>query len=167
MALAGEMLLTGQLVATAVAGQAKAEQALFSGEAAEIFARMVAALGGPKDFLTRPEYYLPKASVNDTRLSGASGLCFCARNGGDRAIGGCIRWGRVHPDHVIDPAVGISALKGVGMRVEVEEPLAFLHISDGQQADTYANKLRAYSRLQTLRRKRLRKLAPKRLCKLT
>lgn len=147
MALAGEMLLTGQLVATAVAGQAKAEQALFSGEAAEIFARMVAALGGPTDFLMRPEHYLPKASVVTPVYPAQAGYVSAQETAAIGRLVVALGGGRVHPDHVIDPAVGISALKGVGMRVEVEEPLAFLHISDGQQADTYANKLRAYMQI--------------------
>ena len=51
MALAGEMLALGGLAPSAVAGRARAEAALADGRAAEVFARMVSALGGPDDFL--------------------------------------------------------------------------------------------------------------------
>src|SRR3954465_5109689 len=49
MALAGEMLALGDLAPSVAAGRARAEAALEDGRAAEKFARMVAALGGPDD----------------------------------------------------------------------------------------------------------------------
>ena len=51
MALAGEMLALGDLAPSVAAGRARAEAALDDGRAAEKFARMVSALGGPDDFL--------------------------------------------------------------------------------------------------------------------
>ncbi len=63
IALAGELLALSGLTDTATAGRSKAETALGNGEPAEIFARMVAALGGPQDFLQRPETYLAAAPV--------------------------------------------------------------------------------------------------------
>ncbi len=44
-------------------GASRLEDALASGRAAERFARMVAALGGPSDLLDRPEAHLPAAPV--------------------------------------------------------------------------------------------------------
>src|ERR1700754_1214388 len=63
MALAGEMVALGGLAPEAVAGRAQAEAALADGRAAEMFARMVGALGGPDDFLEHSARYLAHASV--------------------------------------------------------------------------------------------------------
>ena len=49
--LSAEMLLLGKLAATIEEARAKIEHAISSGRAAEVFQRMVAALGGPADFV--------------------------------------------------------------------------------------------------------------------
>ena len=64
MALAGEMVALGGLAPDAAAGRAQAEAALADGRAAEVFARMVSALGGPDDFLEHSARYLAHASVD-------------------------------------------------------------------------------------------------------
>ena len=58
MALAGEMLLLGGLAPSVAVGRARAEAALADGRAAERFARMVTALGGPADFMEKARDYL-------------------------------------------------------------------------------------------------------------
>src|SRR5580765_3151303 len=63
MSLAGEMLALGKLAPSVAAGRARAEAALEDGRAAEKFARMVAALGGPDDFLDHADRYLARAAV--------------------------------------------------------------------------------------------------------
>jgi thymidine phosphorylase len=63
MALAGEMIALGGLAPSAVAGRARAEAALADGRAAEVFARMVSALGGPDDLLEHSAKYLSHAPV--------------------------------------------------------------------------------------------------------
>ncbi len=62
-ALVAEMLLVGGLCQTAPEAMSRIETALSSGRAAEIFGRMVAALGGPSDLLERPGVYLAPAPV--------------------------------------------------------------------------------------------------------
>ena len=62
LALAAEMLVLGELAATLAEARAKAQARLDDGSAAEIFARMVAALGGPADFVERHDAYLPRAA---------------------------------------------------------------------------------------------------------
>ena len=61
LALAGELLHLGGLYTDTVAARSAAERALASGAAAERFARMVTALGGPTDVLRQPR--LPVAPV--------------------------------------------------------------------------------------------------------
>ena len=63
VALAAEMLVLGGLAADAAEGTRKIEDAFASGRAAEIFGRMVAALGGPADFVERPDVHLTPAQV--------------------------------------------------------------------------------------------------------
>src|SRR6185503_3613206 len=63
LALAAEMLVLGGLATTPDEGRAKAEARLADGSAAETFARMIAALGAPADFIARSDAYLPHASV--------------------------------------------------------------------------------------------------------
>jgi thymidine phosphorylase len=63
LALGAEMLVLGGLAADAAAGHAQLQAALDSGAAAERFARMVAALGGPADLMERPNTYLAAAPV--------------------------------------------------------------------------------------------------------
>ena len=70
MALSAELLVIGGLFATVADARAACERALASGEAAERFARMVAALGGPADLLERPDAYLPLPEVTMPVLPG-------------------------------------------------------------------------------------------------
>ncbi len=63
LALGAEMLVLGKLAGTREEAMARLEEALASGRAAERFARMVAALGGPADLLERPAASLPAAPV--------------------------------------------------------------------------------------------------------
>ena len=61
LALAATLLRLGGLDADEDAARAAAGEALASGAAAERFARMVAALGGPRDLLDDPVRHLPAA----------------------------------------------------------------------------------------------------------
>ena len=75
IALAGEMLALGDLAPSVAAGRARAEAALDDGRAAEKFARMVSALGGPDDFLEHPRP-LSRARAGDQALHRrAAGPC--------------------------------------------------------------------------------------------
>ncbi|WP_432644269.1 hypothetical protein, partial [Listeria monocytogenes] len=60
--LGANMLLLGKLYQDKASAIAALEHSLSSGKAAEIFAKMVAALGGPTDLLEKPDNYLAKAS---------------------------------------------------------------------------------------------------------
>jgi thymidine phosphorylase len=128
LALCAELLQLGGVVPDLAAARAAAERALHSGAAAERFARMVAALGGPRDVLR--EARLPTAAVvrpvpapragfvaaQDAR---ALGLAVVALGGGRRRGG-----------DAIDPRVGLQAVQALGTRVERGDPLAFVHAAD-------------------------------------
>ena len=63
MALGAELLVLGGLDPEPGAARGRLEAALDSGAAAERFARMVAALGGPSDLIEDPDRHLPAAAV--------------------------------------------------------------------------------------------------------
>ncbi|TGV50839.1 thymidine phosphorylase, partial [Mesorhizobium sp. M2D.F.Ca.ET.160.01.1.1] len=63
LALAAEMLQSAGIVSSNQDGIRRAAETLAGGRAAAVFARMVTALGGPVDFIEKPEKYLPNAPV--------------------------------------------------------------------------------------------------------
>lgn len=147
IALAAEMLVLSGLETMHAEAEAKARRALASGEAAEIFARMVATLGGPADFLERPQAYLPKAPVIRPVLAAEPGyLCACDTRGLGLAVitlGG----GRTRPDQTIDHRVGFDRLVPLGTRVEKGEEIGRVHAASEADAQAAAARLAALYRI--------------------
>ena len=143
VALAGELLALGGLAVNAEAGRAKAQKALGNGEPAEIFARMVAALGGPKNLMQHPRTYLTPAPVIRP--------CFPATSGtivkiDARAIGIAVvslGGGRRRADDKIDHRVGLTEVLGLGEDVSPHRPLALIHATSEDAVETAATELRA------------------------
>lgn len=127
VALAAEMLLLGKLAADIDEAKAKIEAAFASGAAAERFARMIVALGGPVDLLERPDKHLAVAPITRPVFAETSGIVqsIDTRGAGQAvvALGG----GRTRPQDPIDHAVGIVALAGVGDTVGGDRPLGIVH----------------------------------------
>jgi thymidine phosphorylase len=126
-ALVGQMLVLGKLAATPEEGAAKAEAALDSGKAAEKFAAMVAALGGPFDFLDRPEAYLAKAPLTVPFKAPRSGFIAAEKT---RAIGLIVvdlGGGRRKTSDVVDMGVGLSGFLPIGTKVAAGDTLAVIH----------------------------------------
>ncbi len=138
VALGAEMLLTGKLAPTIADAKAMMERAISSGAAAETFARMVAALGGPKDILERPDAHLGRAAVMrevpapddghvaaiDTRAIGLAVV----------ALGG----GRTRAADPVDHSVGLTGLARLGAKVGKGDPLAVVHARTEAAADAAA-----------------------------
>ena len=135
MALAGEMLMLGKLAADVAEGRARAEAALADGRAAETFARMVSALGGPADFLERSGRYLGHAPVVKPCTAERSGHVagMNAREIGIAVVelGG----GRRHVDDAIDPSVGLTEFIDVGRQIRGGEPLCLVHAASEADAE--------------------------------
>ena len=130
VALAGELLHIGALAGTPDEGRALAQQSLASGGAAAVFARTVAAQGGPADLLERAGHYLPDAPM--VRPVGAPASGFLAAIDA-RAIGWTVvglGGGRQSAGDRIDPAVGLSGLPEPGDYIESNAPLAVVHAAD-------------------------------------
>ncbi|MFC6708469.1 thymidine phosphorylase [Paracoccus cavernae] len=121
----------------ALAGLApeSARAAFASGKAAEHFARMVAAQGGPRDLLEHPDRYLPRAPVVLPVPAPAAGFVGAIET---TALGQSVvrlGGGRLHSADRIDPAVGLAALARIGVPVAAGEPLAFVHAADADGAE--------------------------------
>jgi len=125
--LASDMLMLGGLVRTAEEGRARAMRTLAEGSAALHFARMVAALGGPRDLLEHPHTHLPRAphaiAVAPSRSGYIAGIDVRALGLAVVAVGG----GRRRAQDEIDPAVGLDEVASLGEEVGKTRPLAILH----------------------------------------
>lgn len=143
LALAGEMLTQGKIAADAAFGMEMAQTALSSGAAAECFARMVAALGGPADLLAQPDRHLPRAPVMRVVVPERRSvvITIATRDIGVAvvALGG----GRTRPQDAVDPAVGFSALAGISEAVGPDRPLGVIHAASESAADRAEAALRA------------------------
>lgn len=135
MALASEMLLVAGVTSGPVESQDAARRALESGTALDIFGRMVSALGGPVDFVERPEDYLPTAPViRPVTAERAGSLATCdARALGMAVIG--LGGGRTRADQAIDHSVGFSDILPLGTAVTAGQMLARVHAADETAAD--------------------------------
>ncbi|MBD9525764.1 thymidine phosphorylase [Paracoccus sp. PAR01] len=128
-----ELSLDLSVACLAMADLEGAGQALATGHAAERFARMVVAQGGPADLLERPEAHLPDAPVIlpipargrvaaiDTQALGHVVV----------ALGG----GRLHAGDRIDPRVGLADLLRIGEEAGPDRPLGFVHAATMSAAE--------------------------------
>ncbi|HET9094776.1 MAG TPA: thymidine phosphorylase [Solirubrobacteraceae bacterium] len=144
LALSAELLVLGGLEAEPVAARAAAERALSGGAAAEAFAAMVAALGGPTDLLESPERHLPGAAVVRAvpapREGTVSAIDVRAVGVAIVALGG----GRARETDPVDHAVGLTEVAALGETVAPGgRPLAVLHARDEADFARAAQALRA------------------------
>jgi thymidine phosphorylase len=141
LALCGELLALGGLAESPTAGAEFAETALAEGQAAEAFQRMVAGLGGPKDFLERADAYLAQAPVVRPLPARRSGY---VRAQATREIGLAVMQldgGRRRTGEEIDHRVGLSEIAAIGERVDDQRPLALIHAADATQAEAVSELL--------------------------
>jgi thymidine phosphorylase len=134
MELGAELLVNTGLAASAEDAHAKLAASLDSGAAAERFAKMVALLGGPKDFIERSDTYLPRAKlILEAHLAGGGIIeSIDTRNLGLAVIelGG----GRRLATDTIDHAVGLSGLACKGQRVSDRDIIARIHCNAEEDA---------------------------------
>ncbi len=143
VALGGELLALTGLAPDEAEGRARIAAAVEDGRAAERFGRMVAALGGPADFVERFEAHLPAAPVTldvpperDGLVTGIDGR---ALGNAVVALGG----GRTRPEDAIDLAVGLTDVAGIGAVVDADFPLARIRARDRDTAEAAARRVRS------------------------
>lgn len=142
MALCAEMLLSGGLATNEQEARAKLQRVLDNGKAAETFGRMVAALGGPADFVDNFDDHLEKAAVIRPVYAESAGIV----GGMDtRALGMAVvalGGGRLRATDPIDYAVGLTDVISLGEKVDKERPLAWVHARTEAQYEQTAAVIR-------------------------
>jgi thymidine phosphorylase len=130
MALCVEMLISGNLAADQQDARNKLQAVLDNGKAAEVFGRMVAAQGGPADFVERYDSYLPKATLSKPVFAEHSGIITAmdTRELGMSVVG--LGGGRRRATDSIDYSVGLTDMVRLGDNVDAQRPLAIVHASD-------------------------------------
>ena len=133
MGLCAEMLIVGGLEVDRDRAHAKCEQAVASGQAAEIFGRMTAALGGPTDFVENCESYLAQAPV--VREVFARGVITKVHT---RSVGEAIvelGGGRHTVGETLDLSVGFTDIACVGTRLDGGKPFVVIHAANEADAE--------------------------------
>lgn len=127
MTLATEMMLIVGAEKDADVARAKAEKALSSGHAAELFSKMIAAHGGPPDFIDDINKYLKASPVVRDISADRSGYISSihARGIGLEIVS--LGGGRTRPDDKIDYSVGFMHCLGLGEKVAVGDRLCQVH----------------------------------------
>lgn len=142
VSLTAEMLVLAGVAKTVGEARKKVESVLADGSAAEVFGKMISALGGPHNFIEKSKEYLDIAPVSlpvfpirngvvssmDTR---AIGLALVAMGGG-----------RSRADQSIDYGVGMSGMAKLGDEVNTDAPLCVVHGRDEAQTLRAAEAIR-------------------------
>ncbi|MEM6408662.1 MAG: thymidine phosphorylase [Pseudomonadota bacterium] len=141
--LGGVLLAQADLAADVQEGAEKIAAAISSGAAAERFGRMVAAMGGPVDFLERWNNILPEANIITEVTPARPGF---VTEIDTRALGEVVvhlGGGRLKEGDRIDHAVGLSAIVRLGSKADIKTPIATVHATDAQKAAQAVEAVRA------------------------
>ena len=130
MELCISALLSSAQVATKEEAREKLESVLRSGQALEVFAKMVSMLGGPNDFCENYDKYLPTANIIRPIFSDVSGIVesMDAISLGMSVVG--LGGGRIKPEDQIDHSVGLENIINLASKVDKDTPLATIHAKD-------------------------------------
>lgn len=143
LALGAELLVLGGLASTPQAARLQLQAVLDSGAAAEHFARMVAALGGPANLLEHPESHLAAAPI----VVPVPALCAgVLRSMQTRDVGLAVvelGGGRRRAEDAIDARVGLTRVCALGTRLTLGDPLAFVHAADQRGAERAVAQIQA------------------------
>ncbi len=141
--LGGVSLEQAGLAATVEEGATRIASAISDGRAAECFARMIAAMGGPRRFVEDWQHFLPEATVIrevpawcDGYISAMDGTAL-----GMAVVG--LGGGRQVESDPVDPSVGLSDVLPLGSQVSRGQPICCIHAARVAQADRAEAALRA------------------------
>ena len=135
LALGSNLLVNAGIFSDDDTARESLEKSLSSGKAAEIFGRMITALGGPIDFVEKPHEYLPVAENILDFLSPSSGYL---KSVNGRILGQAVielGGGRKQADDKLDLSVGLDQFIRIGKNVEQGDPLLRIHASNDQDIE--------------------------------
>ena len=131
--LCKELLLKCKRCQTAKEADILISKAINSGTAAEKFAAMVKALGGPADFMENHKKYLPQAKHTKAIFAPVEGYVAAMNT---RAIGLSIvemKGGRTAPGQSLDLTTGYSEFAQIGDYTDSQKPLAIVNYQTEEQ----------------------------------
>ncbi len=132
LGLCAEMLVVSGIEPDRAVATKRCEDAVSSGRALEIFGKMVAALGGPSDFIENSSAHLASAPV--IRPVHAAGYL---QTVDVRAVGNSIielGGGRHEVGEALDLSVGLSEIATIGTFLDQDTPLAVVHAATDDKA---------------------------------
>jgi thymidine phosphorylase len=141
LSLCSEVMQNGGLSDSEDDARAALDDALSSGRAAEVFAKMVAGLGGPADLVDQASKYLPSAATTLEVSPAQAGIVTAVAT---RELGMAVvrlGGGRTDAGQAIDHSVGLSQVAGIGDEVGKDRPLAIIHARDRDSAERAAAEL--------------------------
>ena len=129
LALGANLLVSSGIFVSEKMARRNLQDSLSSGKAAEIFGKMVGALGGPNDFIERADGYLPAAEKIEDFPSSSTGYLQSV-NG--RILGQAVielGGGRKRKDDRLDFSVGLDRFIRIGQKVSRGDSLLRIHAS--------------------------------------
>ena len=148
VSLGAEMLMLCGLASSMIEARTMLEAAIASGQAADRFARMVAALGGPRDLLESPARHFPATPIIRRVEPKAAGVIqsIDTRQVGIAVI--VLGGGRQRASDAIDHAVGLTSLAALDEAVAPGgPPLCVIHARSAAAADEAEAMIRAAYRV--------------------
>ncbi len=143
MGLCAEMLMIVGICPDVDEARTRLQDALDSGAAAERFADMVRALGGPAKFVDQPWTFMERAPVTVDVVADRRGI---VRSIDTRGVGLAVvalGGGRTRPQDPVDHAVGLTGLAAVGDRLATGDVIATVHARTADGAEIAATQVRA------------------------
>ena len=143
VALAVPMLINTGIVADENSAMKKINASLETGQAAELFSRMIHRLGGPTDILEKPWGSMQQANVIQDIVADKSGYISSMQT---RDIGLSIvelGGGRFTNGQKIDHSVGFDQFIPVGTKVNAGDVIARVHASEQSKASIAMSQLKA------------------------
>ncbi len=129
LALGANLLVSSGIFVSEKMARRNLQDSLSSGKAAEIFGKMVGALGGPNDFIERADGYLPAAKKIEDFPSSSTGYLQSV-NG--RILGQAVielGGGRKRKGDRLDFSVGLDRFIRIGQKVSRGDSLLRIHAS--------------------------------------
>jgi len=141
--LATELLMHSKLTGDMMKAENEINFAIDSGKAAEKFGQMVAALGGPKDFVENYDKHLPKAPIIKPVYPDHRGIVHAidTKKYGRSLV--TLGGARRSMSDEIDYSVGLSDIAPISAEVDDDRPLAMVHARTEDEFEKAAEQIRA------------------------
>ena len=131
-ALACAMLIDANIATDTARATQLVKEVLNNGKAAEVFAKMIAQMGGPSDLFDAPDKYMPTANMITDIKAPKTGVISAMQT---RDIGMAVvtmGGGRLSNEQEIDHSVGFDQITSVGGKVTVGDVIARVHANSAE-----------------------------------